>query len=116
MANIGADKDDYQFVAVTALSQLDELCKKICNKSITLGSLDMVKQKRDQLKVLCDAVKGYCIPYSQVNPYLEDCIKLQSDFMDYRDKISTLLELCSGISNGMLHHCVTIKTPTKCFE
>lgn len=103
VTNIGLHQDDHQYIAMAALSQLVELCKKICNKSITLGSLDMVKQKRDQLKLLCDAVKGHCMPYSQVNPNLEKCIQLQSDFMDYKDKVSTLLGLCGGVSDGMLN-------------
>ena len=76
----------------------------------------MVKEKRGQLKVLCDAVKGHCIPYSQVDPNLEKCIRLQSDFMDYRVKISTLLGLCSGISDGMLYHRVAIIIPAEYVE
>ena len=73
----------------------------------------MVKEKRAQLKALCDAVKGHCTPYYQVESDLEKCIRLQSDFMDYRDKISTLLGLCSHISDGMLYHCVMVIIPAE---
>ena len=96
-----ANNDNHQYTAMAALSQLDGLCKKIRDRSITLRSLDMVKDQRAQLKRLCDAVKGHCMPFSQVNLYLNNCIQLQSKFMYYRDHISTLLGLCGGLSDGM---------------
>ena len=109
VANVGL-QEDHHFIAMVALSQLDELCKKIYCKSITLGSLDIVKQKRGRLKKLCDAVnfgsKDQCMPYSQVGPQLDSCIELQTKFLNYRDHISTLLGLCGGISDGMLHNYV----------
>ena len=98
---------DHHYIAMAALSQLDELCKNICDKSITLRSLDIVKEKSNQLKDLCNAVKGHCKPYSQVGPQLKKCIELQLKFMDYRNQISTLLGLCSSISDGMLYHYAT---------
>ena len=97
---------DHQYITKGALSQLDELCNKICDKSITLRSMDIIKHKDAQLKSLCNAVKGRCKPYSQVGPHLKKCMELQSKFMDYRNQISTLLELCGSISDGMLYHCV----------
>ena len=91
---------------MAALSQLDNICEKICNKSITLKSLDIVKDKRTQLMKLCDAVnssgKDMCVPSSKVKPHLDECIKLQSRFLKYREQISTMLGLCGIISNGML--------------
>ena len=108
MANVELQQDHHHVVASAALSQLEELCKKIYNKSITLGSLDIIKQKRAQLKKLCDAVnsgsKNYCMSYSQVEPQLNKCIQLQSKFLNYRDQISTLLGLCGNISYGMLYN------------
>ena len=95
---------------MAAWSQLDDICKRICNKSITLTSLDLVKDKRAQLKKLCDAVnsgsENLCMAYSQVEPSLNECIQLQLKFMNYRDRISTLLGLCSCISDGMLLYCI----------
>ena len=109
VANVGL-QEHHHFIAMVALSQLDELCKKIYNKSITLGSLDIVKQKCGQLKKLCDAVnfgsKDHCMPFSQVKPQLDLCIELQIKFLNYRDHISTLLGLCGGISEGMLYNYV----------
>ena len=107
VANVELQLDDHHYIAWAALSQLDELCKKIYHKSITLGSLNIVKQKRAQLKKLCDAVnsgsKNHCMSYSQVELHLDKCIQLQSKFLKYRDYISTLLGLCGNICNGMLH-------------
>ena len=92
---------------MAALSQLEDICRKICNQSITLSSLDIVKEKRAQLKKLCDAVnsgsKDLCVSYSQIEPHLAKCVDLQSKFLNYRDQISALLGLCSSISNGMFH-------------
>ena len=105
VAHVEVHQDHYS-TAMTALSQLDELCKKVCSKSITLKSLDIVKGKRLHLKLLCNAVKGHCKPYSQVGPHLEKCIELQSNFMKCRNQISTLLELCGSVYHGMLYHCV----------
>ena len=109
MANIELQQD-HHFIATAALSQLDELCKRIFDKSITLASLDIVKEKCIQLKKLCDAVnsgsKSHCMSYSQVEPWLKECIKLQSKFMNHRDQISTLLGLCHSISDGMLFYCI----------
>ena len=106
VANVELQQDHHHVIATAALSQLDELCKTIYNKSITLGSLDVIKQKRAQLKKLCDAVnsgsKNHCMSYSQVEPHLDKCIRLQSTFLKYRDYISTLLGLCGNISNGTL--------------
>lgn len=108
VANVELQQDHHHFVASAALSQLVELCNTICNKSITLGSLDIVKKKRAELKKLCDAVnsgsKNHCMSFSQVEPHLDRCIRLQSTFLKYREHISTLLGLCGGISNGMLHN------------
>jgi len=91
---------------MAALSQLENICKKIYDMSITLKSLDIVKEKQTQLKKLCDAVnsgrEGMCMPYSQVKPNLDKCIQLQTKFLNYRDQISTLSTLCGYISNGML--------------
>ena len=105
-----AHNENYQdhrecYIGITALSLLQELCNKICNKSITLRSLDIIKEKSVHLENLCNAVKGHCKPYSQVGRHLEKCIELQSKFMDYRDRISTLLILCDSICHGMLYHC-----------
>ena len=111
VANIELQQD-HHFIAMVALSQLDELCKRIFDKSITLGSLDIVKEKRAQLKKLCDAVnsgsKGHCMPYSQVEPCLKECIKLQLKFMNHRDQISTLLGLCRSISDGIYVLAITV--------
>ena len=111
MANIGLHQD-HQFIAMAALSQLDELCKRIFDKSITLGSLDIIKEKRAQLKKLCDAVnsgsKDHCMPYSLVEPCLQECIKLQLKFMNHREQISTLLGLCRSISDGMYVIAITV--------
>ena len=95
---------EHQVIAMAALSQLDGFCKKICDRSITLRSLDMIKDRFVQLKRLCDAVKGHCKPYAEVLPHLHKCLQLQSKFMNYREYISTLLGLCGGIYDGMLYH------------
>ena len=103
VANVELQEDHHHYIATAALSQLCELCKKIYSKSIMWGSLDIVKEKRIELKKLCDAVssKNLCMPYSQVDPHLDRCIQLQSEFLKHRDYISTLLGLCGNISNGM---------------
>ena len=98
-------QQDHNYIAMVALSQLDDICKKICNKSITLSSLDIVKEKRAQLRKLCDAVnsgsENLCMSYSEVEPHLVKCVNLQTKFANYRDCISTLLGLCRNISDGM---------------
>ena len=113
MANINVElQQDHHFIAMAALSQLDELCKHIVDKSITLRSLDIVKENSMQLRKLCDAVNSgssnhyNIMSYSQVEPCLKECIQLQLKFMKHRDQISTLLGLCRSISDGMLYHCV----------
>ena len=106
MANVKLQQD-HHFIAIAALSQLDELCKHIADKSITLGSLDIVKEKCVQLRKLCNAVNSgskdhyNIMSYSQVEPCLKKCIQLQVKFMNHRDQISTLLGLCRSISDGM---------------
>ena len=107
VANIELHQE-HHIIAMAALSQLDGLCKKICNKSITLRSLDMIKDQLAQLKRLCDAVKGHCMPYAEVQPRLQECFQLQSKFMYFRAYISTLLGLCGGIYDGMLYHYIMI--------
>ena len=110
VANVELQQDHHHYTAMAALSQLDELCKKISNKSITLSSLNIVREKRAQLRKLCDAVnsgnKDLCMSFSQVEPHLNTCIQLQSKFMICRDQISTLVGLCSSISDGMFYYCV----------
>lgn len=101
-------------MAVTAaLSQLTDICEKICNKSITLKSLDIIKEKDFQLRKLCDAVnsgsKNMCMTYVEVELHLKQCIELQTKFKDYRNQIDTLLGLCGNISDGMLYANVTIE-------
>ena len=99
-------QQDHNYITMAALSQLDDICKKICNKSITLSSLNIVKEKRTQLKKLCDAVnsgsENLCMSYSEVEPHLVKCVNLQTKFANYRDHISALLGLCRNISDGML--------------
>ena len=98
-------EEDHHYAAVgAALSQLHQLCDKICSKSITLRSLNYVKRKETQFKKLCDTVsssnKDTCMAFSELEPYLVECYNLQSQFADYRNQISTLLEFCNSISYG----------------
>ena len=55
-----------------------------------------------------------CMAFSQLKPYLDECFNLQSRFADYQNQISTLLEFCNGISNGIVHGscvvtCISIR-------
>ena len=98
-------EEDHHYAAVgAALSQLHQLCVKICSKSITLRSLSNVKGKQTQFKKLCDTVsssnKDMCMKFSQLEPYLLECYGLQSQFAVYQNQISTLLEFCNNISYG----------------
>ena len=98
-------EEDHHYAAVgAALSQLHQLCNKICSKSITLRSLSIIEQKQTQFKKLCDTVsssnKDMCMTYSQLEPCLVECFNLQSQFVVYQDQISTLLEFCNNISYG----------------
>ena len=98
-------KEKPYFVIIAALSQLESLCKSIFDKTITLNSLNSVKEKSTQFKKLCDAVSpsktSQYIQYSELQPHLEQCVKLQEMFIDYCDHISILLEYCNCISHGM---------------
>ena len=98
---------EHNLIAMGALLQLDNICIKICDKSITLKSLDVIKDKCTQLMKLCDAVnsggKDMCMSCAKVEAHLDECIRLQSRFLKYKKQISTLIELCGNISNGMLY-------------
>ena len=98
-------EEDHHYAAVgAALSQLHQLCDKICSKSITLRSLSNVKRKETQFKKLCDTVsssnKDTCMAFSELEPYLVECYSVQSQFAVYRNQIATLLEFCNNISYG----------------
>ena len=98
-------EEDHHYVAVgAALSQLHELCDKICSKSITLNSLNNIKSKQSQFKKLCDTVssgnKDMCMTYPQVKLHLDECFHFQSQFEECRNQISTLLEFCRDIFHG----------------
>ena len=105
--NVKLEEDRHYAAVGVALSQLHELCNKICSRSITLRSLSNIERKQAQFKKLCDTVnsnnKDMCMAFSQLKPHLDECFHLQSQFADYQNQISTLLEFCSGISNGMVH-------------
>ena len=98
------EEDDHYAAVRAALSQLHVLCDKICTRSITLKSLSNIRNKEAQFKKLCDAVssenQNMCMTFSQVKPHLDECFYLQSQFADYRNQISTLLEFCNDISYG----------------
>ena len=55
-----------------------------------------------------------CMTFSQVKPYLDECFYLRSQFADYRNQISTLLEFCSDISYGIQFMCLYIYTLCVC--
>ena len=100
-------KDDHYAAVAAALSQLHALCENICSKSITLRSLNNIRDKEAELKKLCDTVSSgnpdMCMTFTQVKPHLDECFCLQSQFADYRNQISTLLEFCSDISYGTVY-------------
>ena len=102
--NIELEEDHHYAAVGAALSQLHQLCDKICSKSITLRSLSNIKQKQTQFKKLCDTVsssnKDMCMTFSQLEPCLIECFALQSQFAVCQNQISTLLEFCNN-SYGM---------------
>ena len=97
-------KEDHHVAIIFALSQLEGLCKSILDQTITLNSLNSVKEKSVQFKKLCDAVStgktSKYVGYAELQPHLEQCFKLQRMFVDYCDHISILLEYCNSISHG----------------
>ena len=80
------------------MSTLENLCDSILKNSITLESLDYVRQKRAELKKLCDAVnsgeKNVCLPFSEVEPHLNVCCQLEDMFLNFRNKVSALIGKC----------------------
>ena len=110
MKNVKLKEDDHYAAIGAALSQLHALCENICSKSITLRSLSNIRNKEAQFKKLCDTVSSgnqdMCMTFSQVKPHLDECFCVKSQFEDYRNQISTLLEFCSDISYGKANLCV----------
>ena len=98
MSKVQVHEESHNINIVAALSTLENLCNSIVKKSITLESLDYVKKKDTELKKLCDAVnsgkKKMCLPFTEVKPLFDECCQLETMFLDYRNKISTLLEFC----------------------
>ena len=96
---------EHHFAIVAALSQLEELCKSIYTQTITLDSLNNVKRRTSQLRKLCDAISSskeeQYFTYSELEPRLEECYKLQEMFEDFKNRISVLVHFCSNISHGM---------------
>lgn len=88
------------------MSQLHELCENICSKSITLRSLNNIRNKQAQFEKLCNTVssgnKKMCLEFAELKPFLDECFHLQLQFEIYKNQISTLLEFCNRISEGML--------------
>ena len=102
--NVKLEENDHYAAIGAALSQLHVLCEKICSRTITSRSLNNIKNKEAQFKKLCDTASSddrdmYMI-FSQVKPHLDECYYLESQFINYRNKISTLLEFCNCISYG----------------
>ena len=97
--------EEHHFAIVAALSQVEELCKSIYTQTITLDSLNNVKRKSSQFKKLCDAVSSskeeQYFMYSELEPCLEECYKLQKMFESFKKRISVLVDFCSDISQGM---------------
>ena len=102
--NLKLEEDDHYTAIVAALSQLHILCEKICSRSITFKSLSNIRNKEAQFKKLCDTAssddRDMYMMFSQVKPHLDECYYIQSQFVDYRNQISTLLEFCNSISYG----------------
>ena len=98
VSKVEVQEDSHNMSIVAALSTLDNLCESIQKRFITLDSLDYVRQKRGQLRKLCDAVnsgkKNMCLPFSEVESHLNECCQLEAMFLNYRNKVSTLLEFC----------------------
>jgi len=117
--NIEVKEDQHNIAIITALSVLQNLSDTISKKSIILESLDYVKNKRHQLKKLCDAVNSgkkqicNCLQYLELEEHLNECFRLQTLYLDYRNRISTLLEFCSSISDGMFNLISYIKSKYK---
>ena len=99
-------RKEHHFAIVAALSQLGELCKSVFTQTITLDSLNNVKRKSLQLRKLCDAVSSskqeQYFEYSELEPCLKECYRLQEMFENYQKRISVLIHFCSDISHGMI--------------
>ena len=102
--NVKFEEDDHYAAIGAALSQLHLLCVKIYSRSITFKSLSNIKNRKAQFKKLCDTAGSdnqyMYMKFSQIKPDLDKCFYLQSQFVDYRNQISTLLEFCNSISYG----------------
>ena len=83
-------------------------------KSITLESLDYVRQKRAELKKLCDAVnsgeKKFCLPFSEVELHLNICCQLEDMFLNFRNKVSTLIGKCDKYYGKFYLYCKKINS------
>ena len=107
IGNIEVEEYQHNLAITAASSVLESLSDDINKKTITLESFNYVYSKRHQLKKLCDAVNSCkkqfcnCLQYFELEKHLDDCFTLKSKFLDYRERVSTLLEFCGTISYGM---------------
>jgi len=106
-SNVKVQEHSHNMSIGFAISQLENLCESIQKQSITLESLTYVRSKRMELKKLCDAVnsgkKKICsTTYAELEPHLNGCFAIAAEYLDYRRKVSTLLEFCEKYY-GMLN-------------